>query len=133
MALSCFNNVLALAPTDGAALLNRGISHLIARDYANAERDFDAALIHHPHAYVVQMYRAKLFTLLQRYAEAESAYLTAAELHPASAGPSHMLLESVRRKKVEKDTPAAQLDDSTRVGLMKAELREYARTLNVVQ
>ena len=96
-------------------------------DFKKAEDDMDRALLYHETPYLVHLNRAKLFTIVGRLKEAEDVYDLVVELHPAAEKAVRMIVLELRRRRIERDE--VTVDEDTRMALVKAELREYAKTL----
>ncbi len=118
--LSAYTDATALAPQDARGWLGLGSAHTERENTGPARQHLQHALALDPHIAGAQGERGTLETFANRFAEAEAAFASALEDHPAD----YVALTGQGLLRLKQGQPEAALDDFLRAGVMEP---RYAR------
>ena len=118
--LSAYTEATALAPQDARGWLGLGSVHTERENTGPARQHLQHALALDPHTAGAQGERGTLETFANRFTEAEAAFASALEDHPAD----YVALTGQGLLRLKQGQPEAALDDFLRAGVMEP---RYAR------
>jgi len=118
--LSAYTEATALAPQDARGWLGLGSVHTERENTGPARQHLQHALALDPHTAGAQGERGTLETFANRFTEAEAAFSSALEDHPAD----YVALTGQGLLRLKQGQPEAALDDFLRAGVMEP---RYAR------